>query len=84
MKLVPKFSSEVEHTLSVLDLMISERKDELDKLFDEDRWLEFLNGTCHKRKAHYAQDIKISQLREERDRIFKIAIPESYSWDEEE
>ena len=83
MKLVPKFSSEVEHTLSVLDLMISERKDEIDKLFDEDERYTFIDGAWHKRKAYYAQDIKIYQLREERDRIFKIAIPEGYHWDKE-
>lgn len=84
MKLVPKFSSEVEHALSVLDLMISERKDELDKLIEEDSMLKLLYGAWHKRKDYYAQDIKISQLREERDRIFKIAIPEGYYWNEEE
>lgn len=83
MKLVPKFSSEVEHTLSVLDLMISTRKGELDTAVEGDKTLNFLYGVWHKRKAYYTQDDQISQLRLERDRVFSIAIPESYSWEEE-
>lgn len=82
MKLVPKFSSEVEYALSVLDLMISTRKDELDATIEGDKTLNFLYGVWHKRKGYYAQDEQISQLRSERDRIFSVAIPESYSWEE--
>lgn len=83
MKLVPKFSADVEHTLSVLDLMISHRKDELDNIVESDKTLKFLHGTPYKRKHYYANDIKISQLRKEVVRLMSIAIPESYSWEEE-
>ncbi|CAH9013652.1 hypothetical protein VP501E541_P0112 [Vibrio phage 501E54-1] len=80
MKLSPKYSPEVEHTLNILDLMISERKDTLDATIDADKTLKFLYGVWHKRKHYYAEDVKISQLRKEVARIEAIAIPESYSW----
>ncbi len=80
MKLLPKYYPEVEHTLSSLNLMISERKDILDATIDADKTLKFLYGVWHKREQYYAEDIKISQLRKEVSRIEAIAIPESYSW----
>ncbi len=82
--LVPKYNSEAEQALSALNLMISERKDELETSIEEDKILEFLYGGVHKRKAYYANDEKIKQLRDEVVRIESISVPESYSWYENE
>lgn len=72
MKLIPKYSSEVEHTLHILDTMICRRKDELDSLCGS----QIINISV------YSQDEKIFLLREERNRIESVAIPESYYWED--
>ena len=80
MKLTPIYSTEVCKALNTLDTMIQNRKRQIDEVIQADKELTFLYGNLNVRKSYYAEDYQVKQLKEERNRIIAIAIPEDYEW----
>ncbi|AGG57872.1 hypothetical protein VPBG_00100 [Vibrio phage helene 12B3] len=86
MRLVKIYSDEVQAALDSLEMIISNRKDELEHIFDsktEEAQLKLtaasweLYGKCYLRFT-FDGDFIIQECREEIDRIIKVAIPVRY------
>ena len=86
MRLVKIYSDEVQAALDSLEMIISNRKDELEHIFDsktteEQEKLDTscweLYGKCYLRFT-FDGDFIIQECREEIDRIVKVSVPVHY------